>query len=79
MHDEAYDELLAAAPPGWYVGKPSYHDERAEWVLYAFDPRERAKNGLRKREWTAVGQTEEQVIRSMAYCLREIAAGRVPQ
>jgi hypothetical protein len=79
VHDEAYDELLAATPPGWYVGKPSFHDERHEWVMYAFDPSERAVEGRRKREWTAIAPTEEGVIRSMAYCMREIAAGRVPK
>jgi hypothetical protein len=29
--------------------------------------------------WTAVGQTEEECIREMARCLREISEGRVPK
>lgn len=78
MHDD-YDELLAATPPGWFVGRPAYNDQQQTWEVYAFDQNERAKNGLRKREWTAEGPTEEQCIRNMAYCLREIAAGRVPK
>jgi hypothetical protein len=47
--------------------------------MYAFDPSERAKVGLRSREWTAVAPTEEGVVREMARCLREISAGRVPK
>ena len=39
------DDFLAAAwaaiddatPPNWYVGQPSYHTERREWVQYALD------------------------------------------
>jgi hypothetical protein len=79
MHDDAYDELLAATPPGWWVGRPSLHDERNEWQMYAFDPAERPITGRRRRAWTAVAQTEEGVIRKMPRCLREIAAGRVPK
>jgi hypothetical protein len=29
----AWDELLAATPPGWYVGRPMYHEERNEWQM----------------------------------------------
>jgi hypothetical protein len=76
--EDAGDELLAATPPGWYIGRPMFHDERNEWQMYAFDPAERPVMGHRKREWTTVHPTEEGVIRSMAYCLREISAGRVP-
>jgi hypothetical protein len=80
MHDEAWDELLPATPRGWFVGKPTFDEHRAvPWSIYAFDTTERLKAGRRKREWTAIGPTEEQVIRTMAYCLREIGAGRVPQ
>jgi hypothetical protein len=50
--EEAWDALLIVVPVGWYVGKPSYHDERNEWLLYAFDPSERAVVGVRSREWT---------------------------
>lgn len=38
--DKAWQELHEAAPPGWHVGRPSYHPERREWLLYAFDPSE---------------------------------------
>ncbi|HUG47929.1 MAG TPA: hypothetical protein VMP67_05900 [Candidatus Limnocylindria bacterium] len=36
--EKAWAELLEATPAGWYVGQPSYRDERREWLLYAFDP-----------------------------------------
>ena len=65
--------------PGWYVGRPSEHPERREWVMYAFDPSERPKLGHRSREWTAIADSEEAVVREMARCLREIAAGRPPR
>lgn len=45
MHDEAWDELLAAKRAGWHVGQPMFHDERNEWQLYAFDPFREACNG----------------------------------
>ncbi len=54
MTDEAWAELHDATPPGWWVGSPSYHNERREWLLYAFDPSERAKVGLRSRSRSAV-------------------------
>lgn len=75
----AWNALLAVLPLGWYVGKPSYHDERNEWLLHAFDPSERAVVGVRSREWTAVASTDEGVVLEMARCLREIAAGRAPK
>ncbi len=62
-----------ALPVGWYVGRPIYHDERRECVLYAYDPSERPKVGLRSREWTAIAPTEEGVLRETARCGR---AGR---
>jgi hypothetical protein len=61
------------------VGSPSYDDERGEWVMHAFDPRERAVVGVRKSEWTAVARSEDGVVREMARCLAEIKAGRVPK
>lgn len=75
---DAWDELHAATPVGWHVGRPSYYDERREWVMYAYDPAERPRVGLRRRRWTAVA-AEEGVVLEMARCLREIAAGRVPR
>lgn len=77
--EEAWDEVYAAMPAAWTVGRPSHHPERQEWLLYAFDPAERPKVGHRSREWTAVSQTELLVIREMARCLRAIAEGRVPK
>jgi hypothetical protein len=56
----------AAAPPGWYVGMSSYHGERDEWLMYAFDPAERAAEGIRRREWTAIAATEEALVAEMA-------------
>jgi len=61
------------------VGRPSYHDERRECLLYTFDPSERPIVGVREREWTAIAQTEEGVVREMARCLTKISAGRVPK
>ena len=77
--EAAWDELHTTTPPGWWVGPPSYHEERREWLLYAFDPSERPVVGIRQREWTAVAPTELEVVREMARCLREIAAGRAPK
>ncbi len=76
--EQAWSDLHAVTPPGWYVGTPVYHVERQEWALYAFDTREKAHIGKRSREWTAVAPTEEGVVREMARCLRDIAAGWVP-
>jgi hypothetical protein len=47
--------------------------------MYAFDPSERPKVGLRSREWTAVAETEAGAVRETARCLREIGEGRVPK
>lgn len=74
-----WSELQDATPPGWYVGTLVYHLDRREWALYAFDTTEKAHIGKRRREWTAVAPTEEGVVREMARCLREIAAGRTPK
>ncbi|MEP7378376.1 MAG: hypothetical protein ABI725_02320 [Chloroflexota bacterium] len=80
--EAAWNELHEAMPPGWFVGTPSFNPRRGaggEWSLYAFDTTERVKIGKRSREWTAVHPTQEGVIREMARCLREIAAGGVPR
>ncbi len=76
--EEAWDAIHAVLPAGWYVGRPSEHPERRGWIMYAFDPTERPRVGLRSREWTAVAPTEVGVVREMARCLREIKAGRTP-
>jgi hypothetical protein len=47
--------------------------------MYAFDTTERAHIGRRSREWTAVGNTEEQCVREMTRCLAIIATGGVPR
>jgi hypothetical protein len=75
----AWDALHAAMPSGWQVGRPSEHPERDEWVLYAFDSRERPVAGVRSREWLAKASTEVDVVREMARCLAEIRAGRTPK
>ena len=77
--EDAWNALHDAAPAGWYIGRPSYHDERREWLMYAFDPTERPRVGLRSREWTAVGATEVEAVAEMARCLREIKEGRAPR
>ena len=61
------------------MGQASHHHERDEWLLYAFDPSERAAVGVRKRDWIAIASTEVAVVREMARCLAEIREGRVPR
>jgi len=75
----AWDALHAALPNGWAVGRPSFHDERREWVLYAYDHREAPRLGKRSREWTAIAATEAGVVTEMARCLLEISEGRWPR
>jgi hypothetical protein len=48
-----------------------------EGGTHAFPPSHLAVPGHRAREWTAVGQTELEVICETARCLREIREGRV--
>ena len=76
--EEAWDDLHDARPAGWFVGRPSYHEGRKVWEQYAFNPSERARAGVRSREWTAVAATELEVFRELARCLRQIREGRVP-
>ncbi len=47
--------------------------------MYAFDTTEKAHIGRRSREWTSVGNTEEECVREMARCLREMGEGRMPK
>ncbi len=77
---EAWNAVDAALPAGWYVGQPTWHVERREWVMYAFDTTERLRKGQgRSREWTAVHRAEVGVVWEMARCLRAIGEGRVPR
>ena len=62
LHD-AWDELHAATPPGWFVGRPGQR-HGGQWAMYAFDQTEKAHVGRRSREWTAVCQTEEECLRA---------------
>lgn len=80
--ERAWAELDEAnATLHWRVGRPYLHEEMASnpWEQYAYDPSERPKAGGRSREWTAIGNSEIEVICDMARCLREIAAARVPR
>ena len=74
----AWNDLDDAKADGWYVGRPSYDEGRKVWEQYAFDPSERARAGVRSREWTAVAQSELEVMRELARCLRLFHEGRVP-
>jgi len=77
--EAAWNAVHDATPAGWYVGRPSYHNERRQWVQYAFDASERPRLGLRSRGWTAVAGSEEGVVREMGRCLRELREGRAPR
>jgi hypothetical protein len=79
--EHAWAELDEAnASLEWRVGHPYLHEEMASnpWEQYAYDPRERPMAGARSREWTAIARGEVEVVREMARCLVDIAAGRVP-
>jgi hypothetical protein len=71
--------LLAVTPTGWYIGRPRYHDERDEWLLYAFDPSERAVVGVKSREWMTVAATEMGVGQEMARCLKGLRTSRTSE
>ncbi len=75
--EAAWDAVHAALPPGWYVGRPSYHDERDERLLYAFDPSERAVVGIRSREWTAA--TEAEAAAQLGLAASALPQSRMPQ
>jgi len=77
--EEAWNEVRAALPSGWTISRASYHPERREWLIYAFDPSEKPKVGLHSREWTAVAPTELLVVREMARCVRIVREGGVPK
>ena len=66
-----YAQVPSAGADGHeYVGRRSEHQERREWIMFAFDTNERPIEGKRAGEWTTVAPTELEVVRSMAYCLR---------
>ncbi len=58
--------IQEAKPDSWYVGATTPEVHRHEWTLYAFDTRERVKAARRTREWTAVAESELEVVREMA-------------
>ena len=68
----AWDEIRDAKPDDWFVGPPTHEEHRNAWEQYAFDTRERSKAGHRSREWTAVADSELEVVQEMARCLRLI-------
>ena len=74
--EAAWAAVHDATPAGWYVGRPSYHDERHEWVIYGFDQRERAVNA----PGAASGRRSvpPECLLEMARCLRALGAGRMP-
>ena len=78
MLEDAWEELPAATPPGWFVGTPARR-HGGQWAMYAYDTTEKAHIGKRSQEWTAVGLSDEDCVREMARCLREIGQGRVPR
>jgi AcrR family transcriptional regulator len=56
----------------WPDGRAAQLPRRTqEWLVYAFDPSERPKVGIRSRERTAVARTEDGVVREVARCLTE--------
>ncbi len=77
--EAAWDDLHAALPEGWKVGRPAFHDETDRWEQYAYDPSEQPSTGKRSREWIAVAPTEVACVREMARCLRELGEGRWPR
>lgn len=77
--ESACDQLHLYTPSGWYVGRPGYDPGRHQWTMYAFDPSERPRVGLRSRAWIAVADSELDVVIEMARCLFNFRAGRVPR
>ncbi len=77
--EAAWNEIHAASPRGWHIGRPYWHDEVGCWEQYAFDPSEHPSDGKRSREWIAVGPTEVTCVREMGRCLRELREGRWPR
>jgi hypothetical protein len=78
--EDARNGLHDAKPKGWFVGRPSCRDDLRAREPYAYVPAEGRRGvGHRAQEWTAVGQTELEVIREMARCLRVIGEGLVPK
>ena len=68
--EDAWDELHAATPPNWFVGRPGQR-HGGQWEQYAFDATEKATSA------GAVGsgrrsETEVECVWQMARCLREL-------
>ena len=57
----------------------TFDERQNRWEQYAFDRAETPVVGKRSREWTAVGPTELECVRTMARCLAELKAGRWPK
>jgi hypothetical protein len=76
---EAWTELHSSTPSDWFVGRPGYDPTHRQWTMYAFDPHEKSRVGLRSREWTCVGVTELHVLEEMGRGLRGISEGRAPK
>ena len=74
-----WDEIHDNTPSGWVVGQPGYDDAHRQWSQYAYDPSEKLVVGKRSREWTAVGQTELDCLKTMACCLGELKEGQWPK
>ena len=83
MTDEATVAAWAAVhantPAGWFVGQPGYEERYGQWSMHAFDPSEKAMDGGRGRQWTAVGRTKLECVQEMARCHGELKAGRWPK
>ncbi len=71
---QAWAELHASTPPGWWVGSPGPR-HGGTWTMYAFDQTEKAHIGRRRREWTTEAPSELECVYEMARCLRKISEG----
>jgi len=76
--EQSHEVFQVAQRQGWYVGIPLYDVRRRRWQQFAYENTKRAPVGRRSREWTVVGQTEEECVREMARCLHAISEGREP-
>lgn len=72
---EAYAELDMSTPERWKVGRATFDNDAGLWELRAIGNGVQASAG----EVARTAQTEVECVLKMAWCLREIAAGRVPR